>query len=164
MAASSDPGSNESIFSPGVAATSASRISRNARAARNWLATPTMTTCGGLPAAIWARTVCNGLGMSVVTRRIQTQRERQALPLNGASLNEVLRKESLFLKLLAVDAERRPGNSLQALLADDVVAVGANAIALVLDALERLVDQHEQVALAIGEVKVEFFRIVAGGL
>src|SRR5260221_14400629 len=90
-------------------------------------------------------------------RPIQTQRERRSAPLDHGSMTDLLRKQSLLLKFLAIDAERRPGDGLQALFADGVVAVGADGVGIVLHALESLVDEHEQVALAVGEGEVELF-------
>src|SRR5205085_7545503 len=70
-----------------------------------------------------------------------------------------LREKSLLLQLLAVDAECRPGNCREALLADHVVAVRARAVLAVAHAVEGLFDCHEQVALAVGEGEVELFGV-----
>src|SRR5256885_5490577 len=70
-----------------------------------------------------------------------------------------LRQEPLLLQLLAIDAEGCPGNGLEALFTDGVTAVGADPEGIALDADESLVDQHEQLALAVGEGEVELFGV-----
>src|SRR5437870_6905657 len=96
---------------------------------------------------------------------INKKRERRLpLPSPGARSKKRLREETLFLKLLAVDAERRPGDGLQALLADDVAAVRADAVRLVAHAVEGFVDEHEEIALAVGEGEVQFLGVGAGSL
>src|SRR5216684_2430401 len=75
-----------------------------------------------------------------------------------------LREKSLLLKLLAVDAVRCPGDGGEAFVADRGAAVGAGAVRLAVETPEGLVDQHEEVALAVGEREVQFFGIGAGGL
>src|ERR1044072_9496071 len=103
---------------------------------------PTSMARGGFPSVMLARTVLRGLGM-------------------GAA--RCLTEQPFFLQLLAIDAVRRPGDGEQALFADRGAAVGADAVGLVAHAREGFFDQHQQVALAVGQREVELFRIGAGG-
>src|SRR5205814_2318138 len=121
---------------------------------------PTRMAEGIFASAIWARTAFSGLGI------VASCELRVASPASSqlATRNSQLRQESLLLQLLAIDAVRRPGNGGEALLADHVAAVGALAVVAFADPVEGLVDQHEQVALAVGEGEVELFGVGAGRL
>src|SRR5881628_3784621 len=74
-----------------------------------------------------------------------------------------LSKQPFFLQLLTINAVRCPGNGLQAFFADRIAAVRADREGVFFDAVERLVDEHEQVALAVRKGEVELLRIGARG-
>src|SRR5688500_17850003 len=122
----------------GCFATMASRSSWNDCSERNSEEPPMRRTRGMFPCAISARSGFNCFGN--------------------------LREHPLLLQLLAVDAERRPGNGFETLGADLGAAVGADGVRPFAHAVERLFDGHEQVALGVGEREVQLLRVGAGGL
>src|SRR5438067_3453817 len=73
-------------------------------------------------------------------------------------------EQSLFLQFLTINTKRRPRNGGESLLADHVPAVCAGSEVAFLNAIEGLVDLHQETALGVGERKVELFRISAGSL
>src|SRR5882724_8833626 len=91
----------------------------------------------------------------------QKEKERNEALLSNQSLARKtdLREKSLLLQFLTVDAVGRPGDGSEALLADRGAAVRAGAEGFVLEAGECLIDQHEEVALAVVEREVQLLRV-----
>src|SRR3954462_3393285 len=114
MAASSAPGSEGSRLMLGFLATMASGTSWKARSERKSDEPPISRTRGRRFAPISPRTVASFFG----TRG-------------------VLLQQPLFLQLLAVDAEHRPGHGLQAALADGHAAIRADGVGAFLHPVER---------------------------
>src|SRR5688572_21596739 len=94
--------------------------------------------------AIASRTFCKGLG-KIQNPKSKIQNRKGAVPrslkITANNGREALGEHPFLLEFLAIDAERRPGDGLQALLADRGAAVGADTVLFGLHAIERLFDQ-----------------------
>src|SRR5260370_2830059 len=140
---------------------------------------------GGFFSAICARTVFRGFGTIRTKYEVRSsneelrrqltfssflmrtsnfeKRERLRAPIKSPNSCSRSAEQSLFLQLLTINAERCPRNCRQPLFADRVPAVRAGAEDALFDSVEGFVDQHQKIALTVGERKVELFRIGAGG-